>query len=143
LREANAKQKQRGGLFAGLGCRDYIVTMRAAPVLAAAAATLLFTGCRGDSDRDVNVSMEEWAIVVSPEAVKAGRVRLSAVNKGSRSHDLVVLRSNLSLDLLPVQDGRIVLDQLNVTADSDPFAAREKLEVSLDFSPGKYLLICT
>jgi hypothetical protein len=117
--------------------------MRAAPVLAAAAATLLFAGCRGDSDRDVNVSMEEWAIIVSPETVSAGRIRLSAVNRGSRPHELVLLRSDLSPELLPLQDGRVVLEQLNVVAKSDPFAAKEKLEASIDISPGKYLLICS
>jgi hypothetical protein len=116
--------------------------MRAAPALAAAAATLLVAGCSGDSHPELDVSLTEWSIVVSPENVKAGRVRLSAVNQGSRSHDFVVLRSDLSPDLLPVQDGRVVLEKLNVTAKSDPFAAREKLEVSLDISPGKYLLIC-
>jgi uncharacterized cupredoxin-like copper-binding protein len=117
--------------------------MRGVPVLAAAAATLLVTGCGGDSHPEVDVSLAEWSIAVSPVNVKAGRAMLSAVNNGSRSHELVVLRSDLSPDLLPVQDGRVVLEQLNVTAKSDPFAAREKLEVSLDFSPGKHLLICS
>jgi hypothetical protein len=130
-------------VFARPRCRDYIVTMRAAPVLAAAAATLLFTGCGGDSDPDVEVSLTEWSIGVSPEVVRAGRVRLNAVNEGSRPHELVVLKSDLSPDLLPIQDDRVILEQLNVIAKSDPFAAKEKLEVSLDISPGKYLLICS
>jgi hypothetical protein len=117
--------------------------MRATPVLAAAAATLLFTGCGGDSDPDVEVSLTEWRIGVSPEVVRAGRVRLNAINEGSRPHEVVVLKSDLSPDLLPMQDDRVILEQLNVVAKSDPLAASEKLEVSLDMSPGKYLLICS
>jgi uncharacterized cupredoxin-like copper-binding protein len=130
-------------LFARLGCHDYIVTMRAAPVLAAAAATLLFTGCGGDSHRDVEVSLAEWAVGVSPEVIKAGRVRFTASNQGNRPHEFVLLKSDLSPDLLPMQDGRVALEQLNVAAKSDPFAAREKVEVSIDVAPGKYLLICS
>jgi hypothetical protein len=117
--------------------------MRAAPVLAAAAVTVLFTGCRGDSARDVEVSLAEWTIGVSPEVMKAGRVRFTASNQGSRPHEFVLLKSDLSPDLLPMQDGRVALEQLTVAAKSDPFAAREKLEVSIDVSPGKYLLICS
>jgi uncharacterized cupredoxin-like copper-binding protein len=129
-------------VFARPRSRDYIVTMRAAPVLAAATVTLLFTGCRGDSHPDVEVSLAEWSIGVSPEVVKAGRVRFTASNLGSRPHEFVLLKSDLSPDLLPMQHGRVALEQMNVAAKSDPFAAKEKLEVSLDISPGKYLLIC-
>jgi hypothetical protein len=52
-------------------------------VLAAAAATLLLSGCSSGSHRYVNVPLEEWAIGLSPDVVKAGRVRLSAVNQGT------------------------------------------------------------
>jgi hypothetical protein len=80
-------------LFARLSCRDYIVAMRAAPVLAAAAATLLFTGCGEESHTDVDVYLAEWAIGVSPEVMKAGRVRFTVGNQGSRQGKYLLIRS--------------------------------------------------
>jgi hypothetical protein len=72
-------------LFARLSCRDYIVAMRAAPVLAAAAATLLFTGCGEESHTDV--------VGVSPEVMKAGRVRFTVGSQGSRQGKYLLIRS--------------------------------------------------
>jgi uncharacterized cupredoxin-like copper-binding protein len=83
---------------------------------------------------------------VEPElnAVPAGTVTFSVKNKGKVAHDFLVIRTDLPLDALPVQNGAVVPDgvTVNVLGVSDTLLPGASDKVPVDLVPGGYVLIC-
>ena len=115
--------------------------MKVVAVLSVIAALLVACG-GGDKTRDVTVSLTEWRVTTSAETVAAGKVRFSVENAGALPHEFVVIKSDLPPEGLPVQAGKVIEDQVNIVDEIEPFAAGATEEITLDLSPGKYLLIC-
>jgi len=63
-------------------------------------------------------------------------------NAGARPHEMVVVKSDLPPDLLPVSEFRVAESMVNVAGEVEAFGAGESRVLELDLSPGKYLLIC-
>ncbi|ADU50615.1 hypothetical protein Tmar_0494 [Thermaerobacter marianensis DSM 12885] len=91
----------------------------------------------------VNVTLKEWAIEVEPAQVKAGRVYFLVTNAGpERPHELVIVRSDAEPEQLPVADGRVREDQVEMVGEVEAFAAGTRASGLFDLEPGRYLLIC-
>src|SRR3990170_815044 len=56
---------------------------------------------------DVEVLLDEWSVVANPSEVPAGPVTFTAVNAGDEDHELVVLKTDLAADALPVVDSKV------------------------------------
>ena len=104
---------------------------------------LLVAACGGGGKaKDVSVTLKEWSIAASPEEVPEGKVKFKVANEGSVPHEFVVVKSDLTPTGLPVVNGKVVEDQVNIVDEIEPFAAKTTESIELDLSPGKYLLIC-
>ena len=104
---------------------------------------LLVAACGGGGKAtDVSVTLKEWSIAASPEEVTEGKVKFKVTNDGTVPHEFVVVKSDLPPAGLPVQNGKVVEDQVNIVDEIEPFAAKTTESIELDLSPGKYLLIC-
>ncbi len=91
----------------------------------------------------VTVSLKEWSVEASVQQVKPGTVTFSVTNAGTMPHDFVVIKSDLPPEQLPVDaDGRVIESKVNTLGRIDAFAAGSMQTLSLDLTPGKYLLIC-
>jgi uncharacterized cupredoxin-like copper-binding protein len=90
----------------------------------------------------VDVSLKEWSIDVSPAMATKGKVKFEVTNDGSVPHEFVVVKSDLPPTGLPVQNGKVIEEQVNIVDEIEPFAAKTTESITLDLSPGKYLLIC-
>lgn len=56
----------------------------------------------------MNVALGEWTVAPDKTTVKAGQVYFLADNRGPDDpHELVIIRTNLAPDQLPVVDGRV------------------------------------
>ena len=69
-------------------------------------------------------------------------MKLVAENQGTRPHELVVIKSDLPPDGLPLVDGKVNEDKVNISGEIEPLAAGATREATFELSPGKYLLIC-
>lgn len=121
------------------------ILMKPIRVMAAAGlitAILVFAGCGGDGTLQVDVALSEWSITTSTAEIQESNLELSITNDGTQPHELVVIKSDLPPGMLPVQDGSIVLERVNVVDSVEPVQPGEAQELSLDISPGKYLLVC-
>jgi uncharacterized cupredoxin-like copper-binding protein len=118
--------------------------MRVAAVLAFLAVAASAAACGGGSGQTtaVNVTLKEWEVAASPDEAAAGRVSFRIKNEGAREHQLVVVKSDLPPAELPVTDGYVDEEKLNITAKIDPFPPGETRELKLQIAAGKYLLIC-
>jgi len=111
-----------------------------------AVATLvavLVAGCGGGAKaKDVSVQLKEWSVTPSLEQVTDGKVKFTVTNDGSIPHEFVIIKSDLPPNGLPVKDGKVVEDEVNLVDEIEAFAAKTTESITLDLSPGKYLLIC-
>ena len=91
----------------------------------------------------VKVTLKEWSVEASAQQVKPGSVTFDVTNAGTMPHDFVVIKSDLPPEQLPVDaDGRVIESKVNTLGRVNAFPAGSKQTLSLDLTPGKYLLIC-
>ena len=96
----------------------------------------------GGKATDVAVSLKEWSVTPSLAQVTDGKVKFTVTNDGTIPHELVVIKSDLPPNGLPVKDGKVIEDEVNLLDEIEAFAAKTTESMTLDLSPGKYLLIC-
>jgi uncharacterized cupredoxin-like copper-binding protein len=117
--------------------------MKRSFVAGLAMVVLLLAACGGGKKTEtVPVSLREWDVSVEPAEVSAGRFRFEVTNRGTLPHEFVVVKSDLPPVGLPVSEGKVVEEQVNIIDEIEPFAAGSTEKLTLDLSPGKYLLIC-
>ena len=93
----------------------------------------------------VNVDLFEYQIVPDLDAVAAGSVTFSASNVGGATHELVIVRTDLAPDALPVgEDGAVDEsgEGIAVVGRIEEFAAQSDASVTVDLEAGSYVLIC-
>lgn len=90
----------------------------------------------------VDVTLKEWEIILGAETAPAGQVYFRVKNEGpEHPHEFVVVRTDLAPDALPVEDGRVPEDEVDLLDEIEPFAGSTG-SLTLDLEPGKYVLIC-
>lgn len=132
--------------------------MRRAPawafLLLVVAVTL--TACGGEEGTDeaegsqaetgpIHVILEEWTIVPmegSTFTAAAGEVTFEVHNDGTVPHELVVIKTDLEPDALPVSDGQVDERQVQVIGELEEFPAGEIETGSFELEAGSYVLIC-
>ena len=108
-----------------------------------AALAMLAVACGGDDEASqVEVSLAEWSVAPIPADVNVGEVTFVVTNNGSEPHQMVVVKSDLPPDGLPVADGKVLEDQIDLIDEIEPFAVGETQRLTLNLSAGNYLLIC-
>ena len=90
----------------------------------------------------IEVSLNEWSVAPSRATVQAGLIYFLASNKGAEPHELVVIRTDLPHDQLPVDDGRVPEDDVDMIGEIEPFAPGSEASAVFDLTPGEYVLIC-
>ena len=96
------------------------------------------------SATSVNVLLDEWNLIPDIGFAEAGDVTFVATNAGERSHELVVVATDLAVDGLPVDDEgeRVLEDQLAVVGRTSRLGSGETTSLTLSLDPGNYVLIC-
>ena len=108
---------------------------------------LVLAGCGADDSgggNSVNASEREFKIDVSPARTAAGQGTFEVRNQGQATHELVVLKTDLAPDALPVKDNEADESAKGITrVDEVGDIAPGKTErLSVDLKPGRYVLIC-
>jgi len=103
--------------------------------------------CGGDDDgakaSKVDVALKEWTIAPSTASVKAGDITFTVSNNGTTAHEMVIIKSDLAPDALPVdENGKVLEDDLDAIDEVDAFAAGTTEELTVNLAAGKYILIC-
>lgn len=91
----------------------------------------------------IDVTLKEWEIIVAPASAPAGQVYFRVTNDGpDHPHEFVIIRSDLAPDALPVEEGRVPEDDVELLDEIEPFAVGSTGSLTLDLEPGNYVLIC-
>ena len=108
-----------------------------------ALASVLLGGCGGGTT--VTVTMKEFSLVPDRTSAPAGTIHFVADNKGMDVHELVLLKTDLAHDMLPLDMAGDVDEMaagITNVGEVENVAAGKTGEFSVDAKPGKHVLIC-
>jgi uncharacterized cupredoxin-like copper-binding protein len=89
------------------------------------------------------VTLQEWAVEPQQQTVNADAVYFLADNMGPDDpHELVIIRTDLPPDQLPVVEGKVPEDQVDFIGEIEAFAPGTRASGVFDLTPGTYALIC-
>ncbi len=128
--------------------------MKRCGVLVPIAFVALLASCGDDDDdadaggdspsADVEAVLDEWSITMSEPSLSAGDHVIEASNVGAEAHELVVFRTDLAADALPVDAGRVPEDGEGLTfvGEIESFDAGGVESGTFEFEAGHYVLVC-
>jgi uncharacterized cupredoxin-like copper-binding protein len=96
------------------------------------------------AEQTVNATLLSNSIQLETHNVKAGRVTFDVKNAADNDmeHELVVLKTDLSDDALPVSKGTVLEHKLKKIGEVEDIAPGKSKRVSFRLAPGHYALIC-
>lgn len=90
----------------------------------------------------VTAGLKEFAIELDTKTAKAGAVTFKATNKGTTPHELMVIKSELAPDKLPIKDAKADETGLTVLGEVAEMASGKTDSKTFEMTAGKYLVIC-
>jgi len=92
----------------------------------------------------LGVVMTDFAIEPSIATASPGMFTFNIENQGMLAHDFYVIRTDLAPDALPVDSAafQVKVSELDVVKYQPAFAAGANVQVTVDLSAGRYVLIC-
>lgn len=126
-----------------------MITKVRTSLFAVAALGAMGTGasaCSNDSGGGkVNVTESEWIVEPDPTTESAGDIEFVGDNKGSETHEMVVVRAD-NADALPTDaDGAVDEERLSKDArigEIEDIAAQSSKTVTLNLKDGQYVVFC-
>lgn len=134
-----------------------LVLAAAVPVVLAAGIAVASSTGRPAEDRTVVATMDEYTLVADDTAVPAGTVTFETRNEGAVEHELLVVRTDLEPEKLPLGlegpavdlAGEVVLGKAHShhapdgTGPGRHVAAGRSRAESVVLEPGRYVLLCS
>lgn len=93
-------------------------------------------------DVQLVVELSDYAVSANAPAVRAGETKIGVRNRGSQPHDLVVLRTDLAPERLPLDAGRAKAHEPGLVARTKELRSGGTAALTVTLEPGRYVLIC-
>jgi iron uptake system component EfeO len=113
-----------------------------AGMLAIATASCGGSGSGGGASGDVIVTMKDFSLDASPGSFSAGEIAFGIQNDGPSAHEFVVLRTDDAPDSLPVENGLIPEDRIDIVDEVEDIAPGTNTSLRVGLDPGSYVLVC-
>jgi len=101
----------------------------------------------GDTDgTTIDVTLQEFAVVVAETSVPAGEVTFAITNEGPDDvHEFVIFRTDLDVSELPTDENGVVdetADGVEVVDEVEDMAVGDSAELTVTLEAGSYALVC-
>ncbi|RKT99260.1 hypothetical protein C7H84_32600 [Burkholderia sp. Nafp2/4-1b] len=118
--------------------------MQAIHRIVVAAIALGIASHPGWAQQTIDATLLPNAIQLKTHDVKSGRVTFEVKNAAddNMEHELVVIKTDLSDDALPVGKGLVMEHKLRKVGEVEDIAPGQSKRASFKLSPGHYVLIC-
>lgn len=91
----------------------------------------------------ITAELSEWAIKLDSNAGKAGTITVTINNKGEKTHEFVVVKTDTAADKLPVVDDEVPEDQLQAVGEKEDIKSGTTETLVLEgLTPGHYVFLC-
>ena len=116
-------------------------------IAALSALSLLVAACAGPAAEapagsQVVAEMTDYRITVNIPSVKAGPTKIGVRNLASMEHSFEVLKTDLPHDKIPVDGASAKAKEDGKVGGIASIPAGKSAAVTIDLTPGKYVLIC-
>jgi len=101
-------------------------------------------GGGGAAPNAITAELSEWTIKLDSNTGAAGTITITIQNKGEKTHEFVVLKTDTAADKLPVVDDEVPEDQAGekVGEKEDIKSGTTETLVLNDLKPGHYVFLC-
>ncbi|MEX2446706.1 MAG: sulfocyanin-like copper-binding protein, partial [Dehalococcoidia bacterium] len=88
------------------------------------------------------VELVDMDVLPETSTAPAGSVDFVAENTGALPHELIVVRTDLAEEDLPMDGGVVDVSQLDILGETDEFATGEGGTLTVTLEAGDYVLFC-
>jgi len=120
-------------------------TPAATPGSTAAPTSTVAGGPALSGTTPVNITMTEWKVAPSVATAPVGKVKFTAKNDGAQTHELVLFKTDLAPDKLPLDEEGAVDERgagIELIDEVEDVEAGQSKSFEADLKPGNYLLVC-
>lgn len=92
----------------------------------------------------LHVMLQEWRIIADKKVVPAGPLKISVQNRGQETHEIVLLRTDLPHNNLPMQASGGISEEKagKLVNELEDLTPRSKKSMHVNLKPGNYVLLC-
>ena len=91
---------------------------------------------------DVAVTLRDFSLNVEPATFSSGDITFGIQNDGPSAHEFVIFRSDEEPGQLPVDNGLIPEDQVDLVDEVEDIAPGTNTTISVNLAAGSYVLVC-
>jgi uncharacterized cupredoxin-like copper-binding protein len=111
--------------------------------LVLAALVVIGTGCTSTGgEGDVEVSLRDDAVTLSPATADAGSVTFAATNDGSITHEIEVFSGDVDPSTLPIENNVASTEGLELIDEIEDITPGASADLTIDLDPGSYVVMC-
>ena len=99
-------------------------------------------GSNSGSGGDVAVMLKDFSITAEPATFASGDITYAIDNQGPSVHEFVIIRSDDAPDQLPVENGLIPEDQVDVVDEAEDIPPGTNTTLTVNLATGSYVLVC-
>jgi uncharacterized cupredoxin-like copper-binding protein len=109
--------------------------------IACSSSSSTTTSAGGDTG-GVSATEKDFAISLASSSAPAGSVSFDITNEGPSAHEFVVIKTDDAPDALPVKDGTVEEDKVDVVDEAEDIAPSTTANLTTDLEAGSYVIIC-
>lgn len=95
-----------------------------------------------DPGGDVAITLKDFSLTAEPATFASGDVTFGIANEGPSAHEFVIFRSDEEPGELPVGNGLIPEDQVELVDEAEDIAPGTNTTLTVNLEPGSYVLVC-
>jgi uncharacterized cupredoxin-like copper-binding protein len=113
-----------------------------AVVLVLTAASCSGSHSGSDPIGDVGITLKDFSLTADPASFASGDVTFAISNEGPSAHEFVIIRSGDEPEQLPVENGLVPEDQVDLVDEAEDIAPGTSTTLTVNLEPGTYVLVC-
>ena len=108
----------------------------------AACASSSSSSSAASGGKAINATEHDFEIALDQTTVASGDMTFTVTNNGPSTHEFVVVKTDDAPDDLPVENGVVPEDDLDVIGEQEEIAPSTTATLSLTLPAGQYVIIC-